>query len=132
MTSHTAILSDLLHRADITRQIERFVEAVRVSSEPAFRVLRDDSGDVLYLPTPLAIPTNQLKLMHDFIMSLEEEAMSEVLRAFQDACRRVGLEFSPLVGVVCLNESEDGYLSPEEVLNWLVNSVRMYSQDLLE
>ncbi|MFK8402417.1 hypothetical protein M2D07_028180 [Pseudomonas sp. BGr12] len=126
MTSHTAILSDFLLRADITRQIERFVEAVRSSSEPAYRVLHEDSGEALYLPTPLAIPTTQLKLMHDFIMNLEEEAMSEVLRAFQDACRRVGLEFSPLVGMVCLSEDESRYLCTEESLSWLVRSVREF------
>jgi hypothetical protein len=126
MTSHTAILSDLLRRAEIHRQIEQFVQAVRSSSEPAYRVLHDDSGEALYLPTPLAISTTQLKLMHDFIMSLEEEAMSEVLRAFQHGCRCVGPEFSPLVGMVCLNESEDGYLPSEEVLNWLVKCVREY------
>ncbi|WEW95632.1 hypothetical protein P3T65_15345 [Pseudomonas nitroreducens] len=127
MTSHTAILSDLLYRADITRQIERFVEAVRSSSEPAYRVLRDDSGDPLYHPTPLAIPTNQLKQMHDFIMGLDDEVEGEALRSCQDACRCVGLEFSPLVGMVCLNESEDGYLSPEETLNWFVKCVRTQS-----
>lgn len=127
MTSHTAILSDLLRRAEITSQIERFVEAVRSSSEPAYRVLHDDSGDPLYRPTSLAMPTAQLKLMHEFITGLDDEVEGEALRAFQHASRCVGLEFSPLVGMVCLNESEDGYLSPEEALNWFVNSLRTYS-----
>ncbi|MFS2122621.1 hypothetical protein [Pseudomonas sp. Pseusp97] len=124
MTSHTAILSELLHRADITRQIERFVEAVWASSEPAYHVSHDRAGDSLYQPTPLAISVVQLKQMHDFIMGLDDEVEGEALRAFQDACRCVGLEFSPLVGMVCLNESEDGYLTPEETLNWFVKRVR--------
>ncbi len=124
MTSHTAILSDFLLRAEIKRQIERYVEAVRSCSEPAYRVLHDDSGNVLYVPTHLAIPTTQLKLMHDFIMSSEAEAMSESLSAFQKAGRYVGLEFSPLVGMVSLNESEGGYLCSEESLNWLVKCAR--------
>lgn len=127
MTSHTAILSELLHRADITRQIERFVEAVWAGSEPAYHVSHDRAGDSLYQPTHLAISVVQLKQMHDFIMGLDNEVEGEALRAFQYACRCVGLEFSPLVGVVCLNESEDGYLSQEEALNWIVNSVRSYS-----
>jgi hypothetical protein len=125
MTSHTAILSDLLYRAEITRQIERFVGAVRSSSEPAYRVLHDDAGEALYLPTPLAISVDQLRQLHDFIMGLDDEVEGEALRAFQDACRCVGLEFSPLVGMVCLNESEDGYLTPEETLNWFVECIRV-------
>ena len=124
MTSHTAILSDFLLRAEIKRQIERYVEAIMVSSEPAYHVSHDHAGDPLYHPTSLAISAVQLKQMHDFIMGLEGEAKGEALRAFQDACRCVGLEFSSLVGVVCLNESEDGYLSQEESLNWLVTCVR--------
>ncbi|MEP9320347.1 hypothetical protein ABKS89_24600 [Pseudomonas sp. LABIM340] len=127
MTSHTAILSDFLLRAEIKRQIERYVEAIAASSEPAYHVSHDRAGDTLYQPTPLAISVVQLKQMHDFIVGLDDEVEGEALRAFQDACRCVGLECSPLVGMVCLNESEDGYLSPEEALNWFVNSVRAYS-----
>ncbi|QJP08621.1 hypothetical protein [Pseudomonas multiresinivorans] len=127
MTSHTAILSDFLLRAEIRRQIERFVEAVRSSSEPAYRVLHDDSGDPLYRPTSLAISAVQLKQMHDFIMELEGEVAGEALRAFQNACRCVGLEFSPLVGMVCLSEDESRYLCSEESLNWFVECVRAYS-----
>ncbi|HCE9893669.1 hypothetical protein [Pseudomonas aeruginosa] len=126
MTSHTAILSELLHRADIIRQIERFVEAVRSSSEPAYRVLHDDSGQALYLPTPLAIPTTQLKLMHDFIMGLEGHVGGEALLAFRHASRCVGLEFSPMVGMVCLSEDESRYLCSEESLNWFVRNVRVH------
>ncbi|MCO1948126.1 hypothetical protein [Pseudomonas aeruginosa] len=127
MTSHTAILSDLLYRAEITRQIERFVEAIWASSEPAYHVSNDHVDDPIYHPTSLAISAVQLKQMHDFIMGLEGDVESEALRAFQDACRCVGLEFSPLVGMGCLNESEDSYLSPEEALNWLVTCVRTQS-----
>ncbi len=127
MTSQTAILSDFLLRAEIKRQIERYVEAIMVSSEPAYHLSHDHAGDPLYHPTSLAISVDQLKQMHDFIMGLEDEVEGEALRAFQDACRCVGLEFSPLVGVVCLNESEDGYLPPEEALNWIVSSVRLHS-----
>ncbi|WP_236173233.1 hypothetical protein [Pseudomonas pseudonitroreducens] len=127
MTSHTAILSDLLARAEISCQVERYVEAIWASSEPAYHVSHDHAGDPLYHPTSLAISAVQLKRMHDFIMGLEGEAKGGALRAFQHACRCVGLEFSPLVGMVCLNESEDGYLSQEETLNWLVKRVRAYS-----
>lgn len=127
MTSHTAILSNLLYRAEITRQIERFVEAILASSEPAYHVSHDHAVDPLYHPTSLAISAVQLKQMHDFIMGLEGDVEVEALRVFQDACRCVGPEFSPLVGMVCLNESEDGYLTPEEALNWLVKCVRTYS-----
>ncbi|BGE60084.1 hypothetical protein IPC600_32085 [Pseudomonas aeruginosa] len=127
MTSHTAILSDLLYRAETTRQIERFVEAIWASSEPAYHVSHDHAVDPLYHPTSLAISVVQLKQMHDFIMGLDDEVECEALRAFQDACRCVGLEFSPLVGMVCLNESEDGYLTQEEALNWLVTCVRTQS-----
>lgn len=125
MTSQTTFLSDLLGRAEIQRQIERYVEAIMASSEPAYHLSHDHAGDPLYHPTSLAISVVQLKRMHDFIMRLDGEVEGEALRAFQDACRCVGLEFSPLVGVVCLNESEDGYLRSEESLNWLVESVRV-------
>lgn len=127
MSSHTAILSDFLLRAEIRRQIERYVEAIWASSEPAYHVCHDHAGDPLYLPTFLAVPTTQLKLMYEFVMRLDDEVEGEALRAFQDACRCVGLEFSPLVGIVCLNESEDGYLSQEEALNWFVKCVRTQS-----
>ncbi|WP_371229615.1 hypothetical protein ACAW63_24070 [Pseudomonas sp. QE6] len=127
MSSHTAILSDFLLRAEIKRQIERYVEAIMVSSEPAYHVSHDRAGDSLYQPTPLAISIVQLNQMHDFIMGLDDEVEGEALRAFQHACRRVGIEFSPLVGMVCLNESEDGYLTPEETLNWFVKRVRVCS-----
>ncbi|HFI2159451.1 TPA: hypothetical protein ACIDX1_000063 [Pseudomonas aeruginosa] len=127
MTSHTAILSDFLLRAEIKRQIELYVEAVKASSGLAYLVSYDHAGDSHFHPTSLAMPTAQLKLMHDFITGLEDDVESEALRAFRDACRCVGLEFSPLVGMVCLNESEDGYLSPEEALNWIVSGVRAYS-----
>ncbi|HBO3166667.1 TPA: hypothetical protein ACJX8M_000830 [Pseudomonas aeruginosa] len=127
MTSHTAILSDLLYRAEITRQIERYVEAISASSEPAYHVSYDHAGDPHFHPTSLAISVVQLKQMHDFIMGLEGDVEGQALRAFQDTCRCVGLEFSPLVGMVCLNESEDGYLTPEETLNWFVKCVRTQS-----
>lgn len=65
--------------------------------------------------------------MHDFIMELEGEVAGEALRAFQNACRCVGLEFSPLVGMVCLSEDESRYLCSEESLNWFVECVRAYS-----
>ncbi|EPF1479788.1 hypothetical protein GHT98_11310 [Pseudomonas aeruginosa] len=127
MSSHTAILSDFLLRVHITRQIERFVKAIATSSEPAYHVSYDHARVPIYHPTSLAISAVQLKQMHDFIMRLDGEVEGEALRAFQEACRCVGLEFSPLVGVVCLNESEDGYLSQEEALNWFVNRVRTQS-----
>lgn len=127
MSSHTAILSDLLYRAEITRQIERYVEAISASSEPAYHVSCDHSGDPHYHSTSLAISAVQLKQMHDFITGLEGDVEGEALRVFQDACLCLGLEFSPLVGMVCLNESEDGYLSQEETLNWFVKCVRTYS-----
>lgn len=127
MSSHTAILSDFLLRAEIKRQIERYVEAIAASSEPAYHVSNDHVDDPIYHPTSLAISAVQLKQMHDFIMGLDDAVESEALRAFQDACRCVGLEFSPLVGMVCLNESEDGYLSPEETLNRFVKCVRTQS-----
>lgn len=127
MTSHTAILSDLLLRAEIKRQIELYVEAVKASSEPAYHVSNAHVDDPIYQPTSLAISAVQLKQMHDFIMGREGDVESEALRAFQDTCLCLGLEFSPLVGMVCLNESEDGYLSPEETLNWFVKCVRTYS-----
>jgi hypothetical protein len=127
MTSHTAILSDLLLRAEIKRQIERYVEAIAASSEPAYLVSHDPAGNPLHYPTSLAISVAALKQMHDFIMGLEGDVEGEALRAFQHASRRVGLEFSLLVGMVCLNESEDGYLSPEETLNWFVKCVRTQS-----
>ncbi|EPJ5163260.1 hypothetical protein [Pseudomonas aeruginosa] len=117
MTSHTAILSDFLLRAEIKRQIERFVEAVWAGSEPAYHFSNAHVDDPIYQPTSPAISAVQLKQMHDFIMGLEGDVESEALRAFQDACWCVGLEFSPLVGMVCLNESEDSYLLPEEALN---------------
>ncbi|QEY70725.1 hypothetical protein [Pseudomonas denitrificans (nom. rej.)] len=124
MTNHTAILSDLLLRAEIKRQIERYVEAIAASSEPAYHVSYDHAGDPLYHPASLTISAVQLKQMHDFIMTFEEETMSEALRVFQYGCRRVGLEFSTLVGMVCLNEHENGYLCSEASLNWLVKCVR--------
>lgn len=127
MTSHTAILCDLLKRAEITRQIERFVEAIWASSEPAYHVSYDHAGDPHFHPTSLAMPTAQLKLMHEFIMGLEGDVEGKALRAFQDACRCVGLEFSPLVGMVCLSEDESRYLCSEESLNWFVECVRAYS-----
>jgi len=127
MTSHTAILPDFLLRAEIKRQIERYVEVISASSEPAYHISYDHAGDPFYQGTSLAISVVQLKQMHDFIVGLDDEVEGEALRAFQDACRRVGLEFSLLVGMVCLNESEDGYLSPEETVNWLVECVRTYS-----
>lgn len=127
MTNHAAILSDLLLRAEIKRQIERYVEAIAASSEPAYLVSHDPAGNPLYHPTCLAISAVQLKQMHDFIMGLEGDVEGEALPAFHDACRCVGLEFSPLVGMVCLNESEDGYLSPEKTLNWFVKCVRVCS-----
>jgi hypothetical protein len=104
-------------RAEIKRQTERYVEAIAASSEPAYHVSHDHAGDPLHHPTPLAISVVQLKRMHDFILGLEGDPDGEALRAFEHVCRRAGLEFSPLVGMVCLNESEDGHLSPEEVLN---------------
>ncbi|MDU4255502.1 MULTISPECIES: hypothetical protein [Pseudomonas] len=126
MTSHTTFLSDLLRRGEITGQIKRYVEAIKASEEPAYNLSHDYDGEPLYLPTSLVISVDQLKQMHDFIMDLEDEPEDETLRAFLHACRCVGLEFSPLVGLVCLNESEDGYLPPEEALNWLVKNVRAH------
>ena len=127
MTSHTAILSDFLLRAEIKCQIERYVEAIAASGEPAYHVSHDHAGDPLYHPTSLAISVVQLKQMHDIIMEFEGDVEGEALRAFQDACLCLALEFSPLAGMLCLNESEDGYLSPEETLNWFVECVRTQS-----
>lgn len=39
------------------------------------------------------------------------------------ACQSVGIEFSPLVGLTCLDENEFRYLSPEETLAMLVRRI---------
>ncbi|MDH0293170.1 hypothetical protein N7414_28960 [Pseudomonas sp. GD04087] len=126
MTSHTTFLSDVLRRGEIASQIERYVEAIKASEEPAYNLSHDHDGEPFYCPTSLAISADRLKQMHAFIMDLDDELEDEALGAFQHACRCLGLEFSPLVGMVCLNESEDGYLPPEEALNWLVKNVRAH------
>lgn len=125
MTSHSYALLNLVSQAEISRQIEQFVQAIQASSEPAYNITVDPEGLTLFHPTALALDTVQLKLMYDFIAGLDAEISSEVLRGFQEACQDVGIEFSSLVGMTCLDEDECRYLGPEETLNLLVARTRL-------
>ncbi len=104
--------------------INQFVERIACSREPAFIVTIDCQRDEHATATPIGRFVPDLKRMYDAVVSMEDDLLSKRQRIFLDACQDVGIEFSPLVGITCLDESESRYLSTAETTNWLVERIR--------
>lgn len=120
--------TETLSQPAVTIEIERLVHAIEYSHDPAFRITIDPSGKEITACTRLTHHTWKIKQMYDFIVAADGYEMSEYLRAFQEGCQDVGIEFSPLVGITCLDESESRYLSPEETLSLLVERIREHTR----
>ena len=104
--------------------IDYFVEHIEFSSDPAFIVTTSRSGEECAVATSIGQFLVDLQPMYDFAISTDSYAVSEKLRVFREACQDVGIEFSPLVGMACLDENESRYLSEAETFNWLVDRIR--------
>ncbi|OBP07750.1 MULTISPECIES: hypothetical protein [unclassified Pseudomonas] len=113
-----------LSQADASMMIDYFVEHIELSSEPAFIITTSRSGEERAVATSVGQFLVDLQPMYDFAISTDGHAVSEKLRVFREACQDVGIEFSPLVGITCLDESESRYLSEVETFNWLVDRIR--------
>ncbi|PMY73084.1 MULTISPECIES: hypothetical protein [unclassified Pseudomonas] len=111
---------DLSH-SNASILINRMVEAVACTDEPAYLVTLDALGDE-------QVKSTMLSMLFDCVPQINEEYANrcddEHQEVFWMAYREIGLERSPL-GLVCMNSTETGYLSTAQSMNVLVDKVRL-------
>ncbi|EOV2221044.1 TPA: hypothetical protein L3996_002529 [Pseudomonas aeruginosa] len=107
--------NEVFPHAGLASAIEMLVISIQKSSGS-----HDDTGVVL---AHLSNSLQSLKQMYEFVVALDEGEMGGGLGVFLVACQSVGIEFSPLVGLTCLDENECRYLSPEETLEMLAQRI---------
>ena len=104
----------------ISIQIKRLVSAFQYSHTQSFQMTTDTSGESVAVTTSLMHDIWNLRRMYEFVVAaVEGYELSRHLSIFLEGCQSIGIEFSPLVGMTCLDESKSRYLSPEETLELL-------------
>lgn len=109
-------------QSEISNSIEMLVRSIQHSAGSI-----REAGAVL---DQLRCSLRRLKQMYEFVVTREEHEIAGRLGVFLQACQSVGLEFSSLVGLTCLDESECRYLSSEETLELLVGRIRERALEL--
>lgn len=107
---------DLSH-SNASILINRMVEAVACTDEPAYLVTRDEQ-----------VKSTILSMLFDCVPQINEEYANrcddEHQEVFWAAYQEIGLERSPL-GLVCMNSEETCYLSSAQAMNALVDRIRL-------
>lgn len=112
--------NETLSQSEISIQIERLVNAFQYSHTQSFEMATDSTGESVAVTTSLTHDIWNLRRMYEFVVAVVDGyELSRHLSVFLEACQSIGIEFSPLVGMTCLDESESKYLSPEETLEML-------------
>lgn len=113
-----------LSRAASISRLNKFVDCIERSSNPAFIITIGSPGDEQATATPIGPLALNLDRMCSFVISVEDALLSETQWLFREACQSAGIEFSPLVGMTCLDESKRRYLSSEEAMSLLATRIR--------
>ncbi|HEC1605866.1 hypothetical protein [Pseudomonas aeruginosa] len=114
-----------LSQSAMSIEIERLVSTFQCADDQSFQITTDTSGESVAVTTSLRHSIWNLRQMYEFVVAAADSyEVSKHLRVFLEGCQNIGIEFSPLVGMTCLNESESRYLSPEETVELLVRHIR--------
>lgn len=111
---------DLSH-SNASILINRMVEAVACTDEPAYLVALDALGDEQVKSTSLSRLFDCVPQINEAYADCCDDEHQEV---FWVAYQEVGLEHSPL-GLVCMNDTETGYLSTAQSMNALADRIRL-------
>lgn len=101
--------------------ISRLVQAVACTNGPAYLVTLDELGDEQVKSTSLSRLLDCVPQVNEAYADCCDDEHQEV---FWAAYQEIGLEHSPL-GLVCMNDTETGYLSTGQSMNALVNRIRL-------
>ncbi|TFB36435.1 hypothetical protein [Pseudomonas sp. F01002] len=101
--------------------INRMVEAVTCTDEPAYHVTLDAEGDEQIVMTSLSELFDCVPQINEAYADCCDDEHQEV---FWMAYREIGLEHSPL-GLICMNSEETGYLSTAQSMNALADRIRL-------
>ncbi|UXJ50858.1 hypothetical protein [Pseudomonas citronellolis] len=63
--------TETLSQPAVTIEIERLVNEIEYSHDPAFRITIDSSGEEVTVCTPLTHHTWNIKQMYDFIVTVD-------------------------------------------------------------
>ncbi|MHC8299122.1 hypothetical protein [Pseudomonas sp. ZS1P83] len=111
---------DLSH-SNASILINRMVEAVACTDEPAYLVTLDALGDEQVKSTSLSRLFDCVPQINEAYADCCDDEHQEV---FWAAYQEIGLEHSPL-GLVCMNDTETGYLSTAQSMNALADRIRL-------
>jgi hypothetical protein len=114
-------LHAVLHPAKVVVLIQQLVSSINLTTEPAFHVTLDESGDERVSPTSLSKHFKYIGQLHHTCPEHYEH--NNILEMFWWACEEVGLEWTPL-GIFSMNSTETGYLSTAQTMNALVDKIR--------
>lgn len=112
---------------ELVCQIKSFVQATQRSMLPAYYLAVTDPHERMLrrmVPVP---PPWLLEQAYNYVVSLDPAPTDRDLQIFQQACLRVGIEFSPLVGMVCFDEDESRYLTGTQTSRRLLGQIRAIS-----
>lgn len=101
--------------------IGRLIQAVTRTSGPAYRVTLDALGDEQVKSTSLSRLFDCVPQINEAYADSCDDEHQEV---FWAAYQEIGLEHSPL-GLVCMNDTETGYLSTAQSMNALADRIRL-------
>lgn len=117
--------SKILSQSEIALQIEDLVEAVERSEGPVQSVTA--SGKTKR--TKLTRYFENLDQMLALVSHSDDYHYGPYLRLFQQACYDVGVEHSPLVGIVSFNEETSQHRDYSDTLNCLAERIRQLTRE---
>ncbi len=97
------------------------MRAVARTNGPAYRVTLDALGDEQVASTSLSWLCKYVPQINEAYAEYCDDGYQEL---FWAAYQEIGLEHSPL-GLVCMNDTEIGYLSTAQSMNALADRIRL-------
>ncbi len=110
-------------QSDVCMLIDRLVQAIACTSQPAFIIAKTVSGVEEIKCTKLSWYFDSIYQMVNLFVGQQDYTYAESLQVFWQACQEIGLEYIPF-GFTCLNEGENQYLSYHDAMNKLVSHIR--------
>ena len=117
--------SKTLSQSDIALLIEDLVDAVEHSEGPVQSVTASGNAK----RTKLARYFENLGQMLTLVSHSDDYQYGPYLRLFQQACYDVGLEHSPLVGIIFFDEETSQYRDYSDTLNSLAERIRQLTRE---
>lgn len=112
-------------QSDIALQIEDLVEAVERSEGPVQSVTASGKTN----RTKLTRYFENIGQMLELVSHSDDYHYGPYLRLFQQACYDVGVEHSPLVGIVSFDEETSQYRDHSDTLNCLAERIRQLTRE---